>query len=473
MSNCELTEKDMKTNIKKLLLLLTIALGIEAANAQHTYSGYFLDGYTYRYEMNPAFGNKNNFVAMPGLGNINIAMRGNLHVTDVLYNVNGRTSLFTNPNVGTSEAMSKFSDRNRLGVNSKINIISVGFKGIGGYNTVTISANVNEDASLPKSFFQLAKEGISNKTYDIKNLDNYAEAYAAIALNHSHDIKEVEGLRVGATVKALIGIAALDLKMNEADLTLGKDGWIARTNADIYASIGGFSYDTKLYTPEGPNGGAPREYVSGGKIENFGINGVGFGVDLGAEYEWKDFKFSAAVLDLGLMAWGHTRWASTDGTQTINTDAYTFSANGDADNSFKNEFKNLKDDASKLYQLKDMGELDSRTRALATTLNFGVDYTLPYYRNLHFGLLSSTRINGRYTWTQVRLSANVAPVKIFSANVNLEAGTYGVGFGWMLNLHPKGFNLFLGMDRTPGKLAKQGVPLNSNANFNLGINFPF
>ena len=29
------------------------------------------------------------------------------------------------------------------------------------------------------------------------------------------------------------------------------------------------------------------------------------------------------------------------------------------------------------------------------------------------------------------------------------------------------------MDNTLGKLARQGIPLNSNASVNLGINFPF
>ena len=29
------------------------------------------------------------------------------------------------------------------------------------------------------------------------------------------------------------------------------------------------------------------------------------------------------------------------------------------------------------------------------------------------------------------------------------------------------------MDHTLGKLAKPGVPLNSNASFNVGLNFPF
>lgn len=120
-----------------------------------------------------------------------------------------------------------------------------------------------------------------------------------------------------------------------------------------------------------------------------------------------------------------------------------------------------------------MGELSSRTRAMAATINVGVDYTLPMYRHLHFGLLNSTRINGSYTWTQFRLSANVNPVKWVSADVNVVAGTYGVGFGWLLNLKTKGFNFFVGMDHTVGKLAKQGIPLKSNADFNLGINFPF
>lgn len=463
-------------SIKKLFIMTSVVAGCFAANAQHTYSGYFLDNYTYRYEMNPAFGNSKGFVSMPVIGNFNTAIRGNLHLSDIFYKSpdGGKTMLFTNPQISAAEAMSKFGNRNKIGTNNKINILSVGFKGFGGFNTISISATANLEASLPKAFFSLAKEGITNTTYDIKDMFAYANAYASIALNHSHDIKQMPGLRIGASLKLLVGVGSLDVHFNEADLTLGTDSWIARTNADIYASVTGLRFDKKTYTPSGPAGGAPREYVSGANLDDgFGINGYGLGFDLGAEYKWKDFRFSAAVLDLGFMAWGKTQWASTNGTQTFTTDAYTFSANGDADNSFDNELDNLKDDLSKLYQLKDMGEKSSYTRSLAATLNFGVDYELPVYRNLHFGLLNSTRINGAYTWTQFRLSANIAPVKAFSADVNVAAGTYGVGFGWMLNLHTTGINLFLGMDHTLGTLSKQMIPLNSNASFNFGLNFPF
>ncbi len=463
-------------SLKKYLIIASAVAGSICADAQHTYSGYFLDNYTYRYEMNPAFGNSKGFVSMPAIGNLDIALRGNLHLSDIFYKSpdGGKTMLFTNPQIPASEAMGKFGNRNKIGTNMKINLLSVGFKAFGGFNTLSISASANLEASLPKAFFSLAKEGITNTTYDIRDMFANANAYASVALNHSHDIKQVPGLRIGASLKFLVGAGNLDVRFNEAGLTLGENAWTAHTNADIYASVTGLRFEKDIYTPKSPDGEQPREYVSGANLDDgFGINGFGLGFDLGAEYKWRDFRFSAAVLDLGFMAWGKTQWASTDGTRTFTTDAYTFSAEDNAENSFDNELDKLTDDLSRLYQLKDMGEQSSRTRALAATLNFGVDYELPVYRNLHFGLLNSTRINGPYTWTQFRLSANIAPVKVFSADVNVAAGTFGVGFGWMLNLHVTGFNLFLGMDHTLGTLSKQMIPLNSNAALNFGLNFPF
>lgn len=445
---------------------------VATVSAQNTYSGYFLDNYTYRYEMNPAFGNSKNYIGMPGLGNVNVAMHGTLHLSDILYNVDGKTVLFTNPGVAAGPALDKFKYNNRLSTNNKFEILSGGFKAFGGYNTINISAVANVDMALPESFFRLAKEGITNRTYDIKDMRARAEAYAQIALNHSRDIKQVPGLRVGATVKFLMGVGAVDAKFNDAQLELGENNWIARTNADVYASVKGMKFKMDTYDPKSPNF-APYEYVSGMDMENFGLTGFGLGFDLGAEYKWRDFNFSLAVLDLGFMDWGKTQWASTDGTQTIETNAYTFSFDDKADNSFDNEMDKMTDNLSKLYSLKDMGEKSSMTRSLRTTINVGVEYELPYYRNLHFGLLNSTCIAGPYTWTQFRLSANVAPVKCFSATANMEVGTYGVGFGWLMNVNVTGFNLFLGMDHTLGKLAKQGVPLNSNASVNFGINFPF
>lgn len=454
----------MNKNIKSLVIGATAVLCAAPLAAQNSYSGYFLDNYTYRHQLNPALAPDKGFVSFPVLGNINVGMHGNANVSDFIYNVNGKTSLFTNPYLSTDEVMSKFEDHNKLGLGVKLGILDVGFNAFGGYNSIAINAVTSADISLPKSLMSLMREGLSNRTYDITDLRGDAVAYGEIALNHSRDIKQVPGLRVGLTAKFLVGVGALQARFNKAHLQLGTDSWQALTNADIYTSLKGISYETSVNDNTGAN------YVSGINADSFTApNGFGVGFDIGAEYKWKDFSFSAAVLDLGFINFSETYQATTNGDRLINTDAYTFQVGGEGSD---DEWDRIRDDFSKLYELEDKGNIGSHNYNLKATMNIGVDYEFPYYRNLHFGLLNTTRFAGNLTATRFRLSANVQPVKCFSASVNGVFGTYGAGFGWLLNFSTKGFNLFVGMDHTLGKLAKQGVPLNSNAEFNFGINFP-
>lgn len=179
------------------------------------------------------------------------------------------------------------------------------------------------------------------------------------------------------------------------------------------------------------------------------------------------------MLDLGWISFKDTKYASTNGKKEVNTNAYTFNVDDNAPNSFDNEWDRLSDDFGALYQLDDNGNIGTRSSALAATLNLGAEYQLPVYRKLAFGFLSSTRIAGKFSWTEARFSANVAPVKCFSADANVAFGTFGTSFGWLLSVHTTGFNLFLGMDHTLGKVSKQFVPLNTNASVNFGLNFLF
>lgn len=456
----------MKTIYKYAAALTIGAIAAMSATAQNTYSGYFLDNYTYRSQMNPAFGSDRNYISFPGLGNVNVAMRGDLSLDAVLYNIDGQTVLFTNPNISAEEVMSNINDNNHLQSNIKLNLISAGFKAFGGFNTISINAQTNIGLKIPGTLFSLAKEGLTNKTYNIDNMQAHADVYAELALGHSRQINK--NLRIGATIKMLIGGGNVDAYFNEASLNLGKNAWTATTNADIYSSVKGLAYETDINSETG------HEYVSGADLDDFSApTGYGVAFDLGAEYKYRDFTFSAAVLDLGFISWGNTMHASTNGTKTVNTDAFTFNVDDDADNSFENELDNLTNDLSKLYELEDNGNIGNRSRMLATTVNAGVEYKLPMYRKLSFGLLNTTRINGDYTWTQFRLGANWAPSKCFSAAANAGLGTFGWSFGWVANVKVTGFNLFVGMDHTPTKLAKQGVPLNSNMAVNFGLNFAF
>lgn len=457
----------MKTNIKSTLVAAALLISF-AASAQNTRSGYFVDDYTYRFQLNPAFGNSKGFVSMPALGNMNIGVNGNLHVTDILYNINGRTTTFMNPGVDASKFLNGLSDVNRLRVNTKIDILSVGFKAFGGYNTVNINARADVGINLPKSVFSLLKEGVANQTYAIDDLAARGMAYAEFALGHSHDINKE--WRVGGTFKFLVGGGNVDVSLRNADLTLGQDAWTITSDAEIRSSLKGLSYQTDV------NDRTHHRYVSGAEINGAGIGGFGVAFDLGAIYRpaaLKDWSFSLALLDLGFISWSNNMLASTNGPKTFNTDKYTFSVDDDASNSFENTWDKISDDISAIYELDDMGDQGSRTTALAATLNVGAEYTFPLYRPLTFGLLNTTRINGAYSWTDFRLSANVAPVKCFDASANIALGTFGFGFGWLMNVHLTGFNLFIGMDHTLGRVSKEFVPLSSNASVNFGLNFLF
>lgn len=460
----------MKLNIQLLAIAAFVACSA-AATAQNSNTAYFLDGYTYRHNLNPAFGNDGaTYFSFPALGNLNVSMVGNLDLDAILYNVNGKTTTFLNPGVSSSEFLDNIGDKNKLNVDLRLDIISVGFKAFGGYNTVGIGVRSNVAVIVPGSLLRLAKEGPQNESYDISDLKAHADAYAEIAFGHSRQINSQ--WRVGGKFKFLLGLANVDADFDKAQLTLGQDSWTAVTNATVQTSIKGFTYKTedKLRGPEG--GKTTHTYVSDVDIDGTGLNGFGIAVDLGAEYKLnEEWSFSASLLDLGFISWSNNMVASTNGDRTFDTDTYIFNADGDASNSFDDELDRLAEGLSTLYELQDNGDEGGRTRMLGATLNLAAEYTLPVYSKLKFGFLNTTRIQGTYSWTDFRLSANVAPVKIFSAGVSASAGTYGFSAGWLLNLHMTGFNIFVGMDRVPLKFSKQYVPLTSNASLNLGINF--
>ena len=460
--------------MKKIKSVIVVAvLGITStATGQNLNTGYFNEGYIYRHELNPVYDNEQNYVAMPALGNMNLGINSNLKLSSLLYNVDGRTALFLNPKVDANEFLDKIHDKNRISENLKLQILGAGFKSWGGYNTVELNVRQNLYLNLPGDLFRLTKNGLENKTYDLSNFDAHADAYGEIAFGHSRQINEK--LRLGAKVKFLLGIANFNAKVEKAELALNEDSYVGTTSAKLQTSISSMRYETET-TMRGPEGAEkPHTYVSGIDDVSAGIAGVGVAFDLGGEYKINDnLKVSAALLDLGFIGWSNCYEASTNGERQVNTGSYLFALGDDEPNSFDNEMDRLTEGLSELYELQDNGNIGGTAKALSATMNLGVEYTPDFYDKLTFGFINNTRFAGKYTWTDFRLSANVAPVKCFSASASLSAGTYGWSFGWLLNAHTTGFNIFLGMDHMLGKMAKQGIPLSGRAQVSLGINFPF
>lgn len=447
----------------KNLIAATAIMMTATAGAQELESAYFVKGYLNRHEMNAAIANDTTYISMPMLGNINLEMGGTLGLKDLLYNVNGRTVTYMNPGVPVSTVLDNIKDDNKLGMSLKYKLIGVGFKGIGGYNSIQLNARLGTHANIPGSIIKATKEGLTNQTYDLSGLNMSAKAYAEVVFGHSHQIGK--HLSIGAKAKLLIGLAGADLKVNKAQFNLGEDSYKATVNAEMYV------HSKKVTFEHDTNETSGRQYVSGIDDIEVGTNGMGVAFDLGAVYKLNDdWTFSASVSDLGVMKYKNSYLASTGGDRTFDTKKYVFNVDDDAPNNFDDEMDRLTDGLAELYQLDDKGKAESQKMNLGSTIHVGVEYTLPAYRNLTFGLLSTTR-TGDYSWSEYRLSANVMPVKWFSASVSAATGTFGFGFGGVLNLHTRAVNLFVAMDKMMGSVSKQFVPLNSNASFSAGLNF--
>lgn len=468
----------MKTN--KIIIMAAMLATSLSTMAQGLNSAYYTTDYKARHTMNPAFGNEQNYVSIPGLGNVNVSMHGNFGYQDVvmsnpLFGQPGQKKMttFMNPYISTADALDGLSTgNNRIAANVDLTILSAGFKAFGGYNTIELNAKTRVGLSLPYELFEFAKN-IGNRTYDIGDINVGAKAYAELAFGHSRDINEK--LRVGAKMKVLLGVAAADVKLANvrADFE-GTDKWTVSAEGQADVSMKGFTYlsERKEYKDEQKGG---YERVNDIDIDGAGLGGFGLAFDLGGVYKInEDWTVNAALLDLGFISWSNDMQAVNRGN------TFTFEgfrdidvSKKDAPTGMKTQANGYSDQIADFANLRDNGDQGGRTTGVGATINVGCEYNLPVYRKLTFGFLSSTRLNGPYSWTEGRLSANWTPTKWLDGGMSFAVNSFTTSMGWVLNIHPKGYNFFIGMDHILGKTSKEMIPLSSNASLALGMAVTF
>lgn len=179
-----------------------------SAMAQNLNSAYFTDQFASRNTMNPAFGNDQNFVSIPGLGNVNISLQGNFGYEDVVMknprfgiDSNKKMTTFMNPYISDAKALDGFSTgNNRVVGDVSVALLAAGFKAFGGYNTVELNSKSSLGMVLPYELFEFARN-TGNNNYNIGDISAHAQSYVELAFGHSRNIDEK--LRVGAKFKLL------------------------------------------------------------------------------------------------------------------------------------------------------------------------------------------------------------------------------------------------------------------------------
>ncbi|KAA6346755.1 hypothetical protein EZS27_005756 [termite gut metagenome] len=459
--------------IIKLVLPAFCALFVMGISAQDIRSAYFLKGTSLNHRMNPAFVSEHNYVSIPVLGNMYINTQANVGLSNFIYNYDNPSyglTTFLNSSVDREGFLNKLHDNNKIDINLNTTIFSAGFYALGGFNTVELGLKSSVSFNLPYTLFDFMKSGMkdADNIYHIKDLSARSNNYVELALGHARPIDDY--LVVGAKIKGLIGIANFDAK-EDMYIRMNGSQWEVKADGTLDAVVKGGQFETEL------SGKGAK--ITGFELNSPGIGGIGVGLDLGASYRLaEDLTLSAAILDLGFISWSNTLKGRTDGQPFLFDgfeDIKVVSDDSDSGNKgLGDQFDDITRDVKDLIRFYDDGIGGGRTTSLATTVNLGAEYTSYYYDKLTFGLLSSTRFNGLFTWTEARLSANVAPLDWFEASLSGGVSNFGTSVGGVLNFHPKGINFFVGADCVFTKVTPQFAPVNRpNLRANFGFNITF
>ena len=478
--------------MKKLKLYILTAATLAAstltgAAQEANRSGYFLEGYNFRHNLNPAFAPERNYVSIPALGNMGIGLNANIGVSTFLYKMPGTDQLttFMSNTVSADEFLGKLKNNNKVMANVNLTLLSAGFRAFGGYNTIGISARTDMGVNLPKDLFYFMKLGQTGPetTYSFSDLRVKARAFSEIALGHQRKI--TKELSAGMKVKFLVGVGNADATIRQMDVTLGNELWRVRAQGEMNIAAGdGLKVPTNYESGKDLDKKDMYDQIDydGIDYDHFAIGGFGLAFDLGATYDMSRFvdglTLSAALTDLGFIHWKNNVKALTPDTEWtfkgFQDVAFKDTQDNYEENKLGEQVDNMFDDLKDAANFRRVSEGGSNSTPLAATLTIGAEYKMPFYKRLTGGFLFTQRFSGPFSWTEGRFSANVKPVNWFDASINYAASTFGSSLGWMINFHPKGFTFFIGSDHQFFKVTPQFVPVNNaNAQINIGMSVTF
>lgn len=452
----------IKKYIGVLFLLCVSAVSYAQSTASST--GYFLEGNLYRSRLNPAFMGDQGYFSFPLLGNFNLNLSSNVGLANFVYPSKDGNQMvtFLHPDVTADEFNAALNDVNRVNLGVDLSIMSAGFFAFGGYNTIDFGMHSALGVNVPRDMFLFMKD-MGHERYSVSNLSAYTRNYFDITIGHSH--KVTKDLTVGARLKVLLGAAYAELLMEQMDMEMNNSQWMI--NAKGHAAI---AAGVKFTTDE-------NNVVDGVDDLSLGLNGIGFGVDLGATYDLsnvltKGLIVSASVNDISYMSWKNVAKAGINPEAPYVFDGFEALSVGSEDTESGSALDQIGEELSDFFAFKDMG-IAKKNEMLGATLNIGVEYKMPFYEKMSVGALFSNRFGKLSPYTKGALMLNISPVKVLDFALSGNASTYGWGWGAMLNLHCTGFNLFVAADSFVGKVSKQYIPLGkTNTALSFGVNIP-
>lgn len=436
----------MRRLIYLTLCVVASMIGIEASAQMR--SAYFMEGSYFRNELNPALAPTRGYIALPIMGGIGVNMNNNfMSVNNFFYKNGNEVVTALHESISADKFLGRLPKTGKLAVNLNTNILGTGFYTKKSYWNFGINLRSNNELTISKDIFKVLKS-LGNGYYNLNNTSLSSTTYTELYIGNTRKIVDFSfgTLTAGAKLKFLMGLMNLSTDMDQ-----------------IYANISSETVEGHLQGAIRANGLIfdPSKVVTGDEfsdeIINNDINEIlknisnfGAAIDLGAELSLLDerLRVSAAITDLGFIKWSPKTHVEAETIADFYFNGVDFNT-GEADSDSKADIY--------MKKVKDAGY----STRLNCSLNLGAEYNV-LNDCIGFGLLSHTDFGQKATISELTASVNFRPINWFSATVShtlLNRNRFGV-WGFALNLHPTGFNFFIGADYLPMKMVKYGnIPI--------------
>lgn len=440
--------------MKKIITLL-FAFFLAGSSTAQNFSAYFMEGSLFRSRLNPAFAPRRGYVNIPVVGGVSISTGGNLSVDRLFYPVDGALVTLASSAVSAQTALQGLESRNRLGTDARVDLF-----GIGAYRadrktfwSFDLSARVNADMLAPYELFSFLKQG---GDVDVMGLGFASEGFLEAGFNYSFPIGEK--LRIGARLKALMGIARARADFDHLRMTMDADRWQvnARGTLDVWAA--GLDLNTEAENGDDVYG------VGDISLRPLAPAGYGAAIDFGASYDiLPGLQASLAVNDLGFISWGaaYNQTGAMDKEMTFT--GITIDSEGTRQPDFN--FNELK------FRRR---EPQGATHMLRASLLAGAEYNL-WQHKVGFGLLYTVRFWEYQTLHRMTGSVNYRPVSWCGLTASYSViGNRGGTLGLAVNFCPKWIHFYLATDLLVARHTPQFLPVGATEmNLTVGIGIPF
>lgn len=278
---------------------------------QNLRSAYFLEGYTYKYKLNPAFKGVRSHVSLPAVGSLSAGLETNLSLSTLFYvKEDGTLTTFMDKSAITLEDFAtKINDVNPLNVDINSSLISVGFWTKNSFHTIDLSVRTGVSARIPGDALLLVKEIQSEigavHSYDLQKLSLMATALAEVGYGYARDIND--WIYIGGRLKLLYGLA-------HGQVSFSKFNVYANTPEDKYSIDAKGHFELTEISQLSLN---PEKELQFGKLNPKSLlsPNIGLTADIGLSMDFaKYFTASLSVLDIGFINWKKIQTTETIGT---------------------------------------------------------------------------------------------------------------------------------------------------------------